>query len=165
MNSQTSEYDGTEAYKFAEKHLCRLEAKDWTVSFEDTQTGELWLMEFPQSYMHGGGPPRLRKVTAIQAALHTELWTSWASLLRSYAAAHGLNATQHAVVEVSAETITLRVGTHWVTFTETEMLQSDEAPQSFQLTEQGTVRIAAGAEEEMDFAAEHIARELLHHPQ
>ena len=25
-------------------------------------------------------------------ALHTELWTSWASLLRSYAAAHGLNA-------------------------------------------------------------------------
>ncbi|HZL27399.1 MAG TPA: hypothetical protein VFC39_12820 [Acidobacteriaceae bacterium] len=26
--------------------------------------------------------------------LHTELWTSWASLLRSYAAAHGLNAPQ-----------------------------------------------------------------------
>ena len=41
----------------------------------------------------------------MTSRLHTELWTSWASLLRSYAAAHGLNATQHAVVEVSAEEV------------------------------------------------------------
>ena len=32
--------------------------------------------------------------------LRTELWTSWASLLRSYSAAHGLNSRHHAVVEV-----------------------------------------------------------------
>jgi hypothetical protein len=29
----------------------------------------------------------------MTSQLHTELWTSWASLLRSYAAAHGLNST------------------------------------------------------------------------
>lgn len=32
------------------------------------------------------------------AALHRELWISWGSLLRSYAAAHGLNSHQFAVI-------------------------------------------------------------------
>ncbi len=97
--------------------------------------------------------------------LHTELWTSWASLLRSYAAAHGLNAPQHAVVEVSAEEITLRVGSRWLRFTPTEMQNSDEAPISFALEENGNVSINHAAEEEMDFAAERLAREMLYPPQ
>ena len=46
--------------------------------------------------------------------LRTELWTSWASLLRSYAAAHGLNSRHHAVVEVGADEITLRVASRWL---------------------------------------------------
>src|SRR5450755_4208842 len=71
--------------------------------------------------------------------LHTELWTSWASLLRSYAAAHGLNATQHAVVEVSADEITLRVGTHWLHFTATAVQHDDAPPTPFALQENGTV--------------------------
>ena len=93
--------------------------------------------------------------------LHTELWTSWASLLRSYAAAHGLNATQHAVVEVSATEITLRVASLWLRFTPTQMQQSDTTPTPFHLNENGTVTLNHGPEQEMDIAAEQFAREIL----
>ena len=95
------------------------------------------------------------------AALQTELWTSWASLLRSYAAAHGLNATQHAVVEVSRDTITLRVGPRWLSFTHTAVEGSERESQPFQLQENGTVSVGGGPEEEMDLAAERFAREIL----
>jgi hypothetical protein len=98
----------------------------------------------------------------VTASLHTELWTSWASLLRSYAAAHGLNGTQHAVVEVSADEITLRVGSRWLRFTSTQMERSDGAPQPFALTEDGNVLLNDAPAEEMDFAAEHLAREMMH---
>jgi hypothetical protein len=97
----------------------------------------------------------------VTSQLHTELWTSWASLLRSYAAAHGLNAPQHAVVEVSADEITLRVGAHWLRFTATAMQQDDAPPTPFNLEENGTVRINHGSEEEMDIAAERFAREMM----
>lgn len=97
--------------------------------------------------------------------LHTELWTSWASLLRSYAAAHGLNSTHHAVVEVSADEITLRVSDQWLRFTASEMQRSEQASVSFALTEDGNVRIAGGDVEEMDLAAERLAREMLNAPQ
>jgi hypothetical protein len=108
--------------------------------------------------------------STVNASLHTELWTSWASLLRSYAAAHGLSATQHAVVEVSADQITFRVGSRWVKFTEQEMQHGStqemgEAAQAFALNENGTVTINGAPEEEMDFAAERLAREMLHPPQ
>ena len=101
----------------------------------------------------------------INERLHTELWTSWASLLRSYAAAHGLNAPQHAVVEVSAEEITLRVGNRWLRFTQYEMQHSDEAAVPFALQENGSVSLNHAAEEEMDLAAERLAREMLYPPQ
>jgi hypothetical protein len=97
----------------------------------------------------------------MTSQLHTELWTSWASLLRSYAAAHGLNSTQHAVVEVSADEITLRVGPHWLRFTPTELFSSDAPPQTFALHENGTVSISNAPEEEMDIPAERLAREIL----
>ena len=93
--------------------------------------------------------------------LHTELWTSWASLLRSYAAAHGLNSQLHAVIEVSSNQITFRVGSRWLRFTPTEMQQSDKAALPFSLQENGTVRLNHGPEEEMDFAAERLAREMM----
>ncbi len=94
-------------------------------------------------------------------SLHTELWTSWASLLRSYAAAHGLSAPQHAVVEVSAEEITLRVGNRWLRFTATAVEKSHQPSRSFRLNENGTVTVAGDPEEEMDIAAERFAREMM----
>jgi hypothetical protein len=92
--------------------------------------------------------------------LRTELWTSWASLLRSYAAAHGLNSRHHAVVEVGADEITLRVASRWLRFTH-EALQDSEGTQStFSLQEDGTVKLN-GSVEEMDLAAERLAREMM----
>jgi head-tail adaptor len=97
----------------------------------------------------------------IDSQLHTELWTSWASLLRSYAAAHGLNSTQHAVVEVSAEEITLRVGSRWLRFTPNEVTASNHPPVCFRLNEDGTATIGNQPQQEMDIAAEQFAREIL----
>ena len=96
--------------------------------------------------------------------LHTELWTSWASLLRSYAAAHGLNSLHHAVVEVSANEITLRVSDRWLRFTPSDLQHSGKAPIPFILTEDGNVRINNEPAEEIDFAAERLAREIMSKP-
>lgn len=96
----------------------------------------------------------------MNETLHRELWTSWASLLRSYAAAHGLNSSQHAVVEVSEDRITVRHGTRWISFTATAYESSNGNTLPFALTEHGTATVD-GKEEEMDMAAEQLARELM----
>jgi hypothetical protein len=98
----------------------------------------------------------------MTSQLHIELWTSWASLLRSYAAAHGMSAKEHAVIEISADAIMLRVGTRWTRFTHDNVQRSDDQQLSFTLNEEGTVSIADAPAEEMDMAAERFAREMLH---
>ena len=92
--------------------------------------------------------------------LHRELWTSWASLLRSYAAAHGLNSTRHAVVEVGPDQILLRVDSRWLQFTPTSMSTSENISQPFALEENGTVTLN-GISDEMDMAAERLARHMM----
>jgi hypothetical protein len=92
--------------------------------------------------------------------LHRELWTSWASLLRSYAAAHGLNSRHHAVVEVGADEITLRVASRWLRFSHDLVEDSEGHRTSFSLEEDGTVKLN-GITQEMDLAAEQLAREMM----
>jgi len=94
-------------------------------------------------------------------AAHRELWISWTSLLRSYAAAHGINSKQQAVVEVGEEEIVVRAGSKWVRFTYEEMESSEGSKIAFALNEDGTV-LLDGKIDEMDFAAERITRELMH---
>jgi hypothetical protein len=96
----------------------------------------------------------------LDARLRAELWTSWASLLRSYAAAHGMNSTHHAVVEVGAEEITLRVASRWLRFTHEMMEMSDGGRSTFEMQEDGTIKLN-GIAEEMDLAAERLAREMM----
>jgi hypothetical protein len=93
--------------------------------------------------------------------LHRELWTSWASCLRSYAALHGLTSAHHAVVEVGAEEIILRVDTRWLRFTRRTMQQSGATPAPFSLNDDGSVLFGRETQP-MDLAAEHFARVLLH---
>ena len=97
----------------------------------------------------------------INDQLHRELWTSWASLLRSYAAAHGLNSRHHAVVEVGADEITLRVAARWLRFTHDLVEDSEGKRSSFSLEEDGTVKLNEHTQE-MDLAAEQLAREMMH---
>ena len=97
---------------------------------------------------------------SLTAALHRELWISWASLLRSYAAAHGLNSKQFAVIEFGEEEIVVRAGSKWVRFTHSERESSDGTASVFALNEDGTVTLD-GKMDEIDFAAERITRELM----
>lgn len=96
----------------------------------------------------------------MDTALHTELWTSWGSLLRSYAAAHGLSTHQFAVIEFGEGRIVVRYGTRWIDFGQDAVGFSDGSTTEFSLNEDGTVKIGAKIEE-MDFAAERITRELM----
>ena len=56
--------EGQEAYDFAKLHLKKVHANPvtWEVEYEDVQTGERWIMDYPNSEYHGGGSPRLRKL-------------------------------------------------------------------------------------------------------
>jgi len=92
--------------------------------------------------------------------LHRELWISWGSLLRSYAAAHGLNSHQFAVIEFGEQEIVVRAGARWLRFTEDAMERSEGGKERFALREDGRVELN-GKMDEMDFAAEQVTRELM----
>ena len=56
------------------------------------------------------------------------------------------------------------MGNRWLRFTPNEVTASNHAPLAFQLNEDGTATVGT-KQQEMDFAAEHFAREILHEPQ
>ena len=96
----------------------------------------------------------------MTAQLHRELWTSWASLLRSYSAVHSLGRELHAVVEVSDTTILVRYGMHWMQFTSTEYRTSEGIEKPFKLTENGRA-VVGDHEDEMDLTAERLASAII----
>ena len=109
--------------------------------------------------------------------MHDELWTSLASLLRSYTAVHGLHGGRHADVEANGERITVRYGGRWLELQRTgrTIVWTRENGRSgmLELTDEGRLRWQdprsqnrdsghpAPVEEEMDMAAEAWARELM----
>jgi Immunity protein 27 len=58
-----NEFEGKEAVEYAEAHLTKVKvnSQTWEIEYEDRQTGERWLMDYPQSDAQGGGSPRLRR--------------------------------------------------------------------------------------------------------
>ena len=96
--------------------------------------------------------------------VYVELWVSLASLLRSYTAAHGLNGSRQATVELGEDKILVRHGDDWLDLTRSGAtviwLREDGRTGTLELTEAGTLRGQA-SEEEMDMAAEAWARELM----
>jgi hypothetical protein len=96
----------------------------------------------------------------VNTQLHTELWTSFASQIRAYGAAHGLNSEHQAIVEVSSDLILLRVGTRWLRFIADAMTDENDNAVPFHLNEDGTVTVGA-VTEDMDFTAERLTRELM----
>ncbi len=99
-----------------------------------------------------------------QLAVYTELWTSLASLLRSYTSAHGLHTGRQASVEVSAGAILVRVGERSLRLTHEAgegRWQREQGPATaFILGLDGAV-ISGKATEEMDIVAERLAREIM----
>ena len=69
MKPNESVLYGEEAMQFAREHLVKVDVDvaNWTKKFVNPQTGEEWIMDFPQGEMHGGGPARLKKTTSLQA--------------------------------------------------------------------------------------------------
>ena len=72
---------------------------------------------------------------------------------------HGTVA-RHAVVEVGPEEIILRVNARWLRFTHNAVTDSDGHAKTFSLEEDGTAKLD-GVTEEMDMAAERLAREMM----
>jgi hypothetical protein len=102
---------------------------------------------------------------APDSRLFTELWTSLASLLRSYTAAHGLNGDRQATVELGEAAITVRYGEKWLALercgaTITWMRENGGGGVA-ELTRHGRVAGPGTGEQEMDMAAEAWARELM----
>jgi hypothetical protein len=109
-------------------------------------------------------------VDKMDARVARELWSSFVSLLRSYTAAHGLNGPQQAVLEVSSESLLIRVGERLLTVRfdgEHGSWQREAGPATeFTLDEHGRVLQESGPEgpgisEEMDMVAERLAREIM----
>ncbi len=95
----------------------------------------------------------------------TELWVSLASLLRSYTAAHGLNGSRQATVELGEERIVVRLGERWLRLersgAEIDCRREDGAGWRMQFSEDGRIGSETGAWMEMDMRAESWARELM----
>ncbi len=92
--------------------------------------------------------------------LQRELWTSWAGVLRSYAAVYSLGREQHAVLEVSEREILLRYGQRSMRFEPALVTLGDGSHLPFGLTVNGRA-IVGETEDEMDLAAERLCREII----
>jgi hypothetical protein len=97
-------------------------------------------------------------------AVARELWASFISLIRSYTAAHGLNGTRQAVLEVSEDHLLVRAGDRLLTVRfdgeRGSWKRESGAETEFTLDDHGRV-IVNGETEEMDMAAERLAREIM----
>ncbi len=71
-----------------------------------------------------------------------------------------MNSRRFAVIEFGEDEIVVRVDAKWVRFTHGEMEKWDGGRAVFALNEDGTVELD-GKMDEMDFAAEGVARELM----
>ena len=100
----------------------------------------------------------------VDPRVSRELWSSFVSLIRSYTAAHGLNGTRQAVLEVSEDSLLVRAGERLLavrfdgergSFRREAGLETE-----FTLDEHGRLVIDDRAEE-MDMVAERLAREIM----
>ncbi len=100
----------------------------------------------------------------IDPQIARELWISFVSLLRSYTAAHGLNGTRQAVLEVSDDRLLVRAGERLLAVQfdgeRGSFARESGTPTEFTLDEHGRVIIDNRAED-MDMVAEQLAREIM----
>lgn len=64
MTVYKDEYNGAEAINYAKNklHKTKTNPDTWETEYVCKETGEIWLMDYPNSEQHGGGSPRLRKL-------------------------------------------------------------------------------------------------------
>lgn len=60
--SADEEYKGAEALSQAQKLIkIRTDPDKWETEYRNDVTGEVWILDYPDSGQQGGGSPRLRK--------------------------------------------------------------------------------------------------------
>jgi hypothetical protein len=61
--------EGYKAQEFVRKNFTQIavDGVNWNILHRDPKTGEYWKEFFPQSEMHGGGPPVLVKISEEEA--------------------------------------------------------------------------------------------------
>jgi hypothetical protein len=57
---------GVEAEQYAHSHLIKIRAngESWSIAYQCPETQIEWVMDFPYGEAHGGGPPRLRRLSS-----------------------------------------------------------------------------------------------------
>ena len=62
---EITELEGNDADEYAKNHLKEIsvDVENWQVTYECPVIGLKWLKDFPHSELHGGGSPRLRKLS------------------------------------------------------------------------------------------------------
>jgi hypothetical protein len=62
-----TQLEGVEAYSYVEGHLHKVQVSlgGWQIEYICPNTGKRWLLDYPYSEAHGGGPPRLRRLPLI----------------------------------------------------------------------------------------------------
>ena len=62
-SEEKNEYLGTAALEKAASLLkISIDHENWTKEYVDEVNGQKWVMDFPDSDAHGGGPPRLKRI-------------------------------------------------------------------------------------------------------
>jgi hypothetical protein len=111
--------------------------------------------------------PAADSSSALQRQLFAELWTSLASLLRSYTAVHGLHMNREAAVEQTEDKITVIHNEKWLRLIRANStvtwMRENGTMGTLELTKSGTLR-GDNSDEAMDLAAEQWARDLMLHP-
>ena len=106
----------------------------------------------------------------VDPRVSRELWSSFVSLIRAYTAAHGLNGTRQAVLEVSENSLLVRAGERLLAVRfdgERGSFRRETGPEmEFTIDESGclvlkSVAEGLGSPEEMDMVAERLAREIM----
>jgi hypothetical protein len=99
-----------------------------------------------------------------RASVYAEMWTSLASVIQSYAAAHGLHDGHAAELKWDAARILARHRDKWLELrregTRVTWMRENGNSGVLELTDRGRLR-GDGQEQEMDLAAEAWARELM----
>jgi hypothetical protein len=99
--------------------------------------------------------------------VYPELWISFASLLKVYTAAHGLNSGIEAEVECNVDVIEIQIPgrNRSLRFelrgADGTWTREDGTESRFSLLLNGNMIVNTGTEEEMDTIAERLAREIM----
>jgi len=154
--NEAGEYEQTTDQKSIDEDFEILELSDETdLRGDDREVlGPISLVELPKA--KDAAHPNNR--------LYSELWTSLASLLRSYTAVHGLHSKREAAVELTEKEITVFHKEKWLRLERNHAIltwaRENGNMGTLELTESGTLR-SETQEEAMDLAAEQWARDLM----